>query len=84
MIEKYGGYGVDANGDGIADPFDIEDAIYSAANFLSKSGVQDGEIEKAVFRYNHSKEYVKKVLYYYEQYNRVGPLLEREALAAID
>ncbi len=84
VIEKYGGYGVDANGDGIADPFDIEDAIYSAANFLSKSGVQDGEIEKAVFRYNHSKEYVKKVLYYYAQYNRVGPLLEREALAAID
>ena len=27
VIKKYGGYGVDANGDGIADPFDIEDDI---------------------------------------------------------
>ena len=36
IIKKYGGYGVDANGDGIADPWDIEDAIYSAANYLSK------------------------------------------------
>ncbi|MFC5558557.1 lytic transglycosylase domain-containing protein [Ureibacillus thermophilus] len=82
VIAKYGGYGVDANGDGIADPFDIEDAIYSAANFLSKAGVREGKIEKAIFQYNHSQEYVKKIMYYYEQYERIGPILEKEALAA--
>lgn len=83
VIAKYGGYGVDANGDGKADPFDIEDAVFSAANFLSKAGVQEGNIEKAVFQYNHSKEYVKQVLYYYEQYERIGPVLEKEVLATV-
>lgn len=64
VIAKYGGYGVDANGDGKADPFDIEDAIFSAANFLANNGAADGEIEKAVLTYNQSDEYVKDVMYY--------------------
>ncbi|MGX1264341.1 soluble lytic murein transglycosylase-like protein [Rossellomorea marisflavi] len=64
VIAKYGGYGVDANGDGKADPFDIEDAIFSAANFLAHNGAADGEIEKAVLTYNQSDEYVKDVMYY--------------------
>ncbi|WP_370295073.1 lytic transglycosylase domain-containing protein [Rossellomorea marisflavi] len=64
VIAKYGGYGVDANGDGKADPFDIEDAIFSAANFLANNGAADGEIEKAVLTYNQSDKYVKDVMYY--------------------
>ncbi|CAM4012814.1 lytic transglycosylase domain-containing protein [Lederbergia lenta] len=64
VIEKYGGYGVDANGDGIADPYDIEDAIFSAANFLSKYGAADGDLKSAVYAYNHSDKYVDDVLYY--------------------
>ncbi|MGE7111654.1 lytic transglycosylase domain-containing protein [Lysinibacillus sp. NPDC047702] len=68
-IKKYGGYGIDANGDGIADPYDIEDAIYSAANYLSKYGAADGDIKQAVFQYNHSDEYVEKVLHYFNLYN---------------
>lgn len=52
IIKEYGGYGVDGNGDGIADPYDIEDAIFSAANYLSKSGAADGDLEKAIFNYN--------------------------------
>lgn len=82
VIEKYGGYGVDANGDGVADPFDIEDAIFSAANFLSQAGVREGKMEKAIYHYNHSNDYVKKILYYYEQYERVSPLLEKEVITA--
>src|SRR5664279_4811573 len=31
-------WGVDANGDGVKDPYDAADAIYSAANYLSDSG----------------------------------------------
>nr|WP_255723590.1 lytic transglycosylase domain-containing protein [Sporosarcina sp. ACRSL] len=68
VIQKYGGYGVDANGDGIADPFDIEDAIFSAAHYLSKSGAADGEIEKAIFHYNHSDKYVEDVLWFFNEF----------------
>ncbi|MGD6803772.1 lytic transglycosylase domain-containing protein [Rossellomorea aquimaris] len=68
MIAKYGGYGVDANCDGRADPWDIEDAVHSAANYLASNGAADGDIERAVFAYNHSEEYVEDVLYYAERY----------------
>ena len=68
VIQKYGGYGVDANGDGIADPFDIEDAIFSAAHYLSKSGAANGEIEKAIFHYNHSDKYVEDVLWFFNEF----------------
>ncbi len=69
VIATYGGYGVDGNGDGIADPFNMHDAIYSAANFLSRAGAKEGKLTKAVFQYNHSNEYVADVLYYYELYS---------------
>lgn len=68
VIEKYGGYGVDANGDGIADPFQIEDAVFSAANYLERNGAADGKIEQAVFAYNHSDKYVEDVLYYVDRF----------------
>ncbi|MGM0750837.1 MAG: lytic transglycosylase domain-containing protein [Bacillota bacterium] len=68
VIEKYGGYGVDANGDGIADPFQIEDAVFSAANYLARNGAADGKIEQAVFAYNHSDQYVEDVLYYADRF----------------
>ncbi|MBD8035917.1 MULTISPECIES: lytic transglycosylase domain-containing protein [Solibacillus] len=80
VIKKYGGYGVDANGDGIADPFDIEDAIFSAAKFLSIAGVRNGELKKAVFQYNHSDAYVEDVLYYYKQYRDYGDQLKQIAM----
>ena len=69
VIAKYGGYGVDGNGDGIADPFNMYDAIYSAANYLSRAGAKEGKLTQAVFQYNRSNEYVADVLYYYELYS---------------
>ena len=80
IIKKYGGYGVDANGDGIADPFDIEDAVFSAAKFLSNAGVKDGELKKAIFQYNHSDAYVEDILYYYKLYRDYGNQLKEIAL----
>nr|WGD66089.1 bifunctional lytic transglycosylase/C40 family peptidase [Bacillus subtilis] len=68
MIKKYGGYGVDANGDGKADPFDIEDAVFSAANYLAHNGAADGNIREAVFAYNHADWYVEEVMGYAEKY----------------
>ena len=81
-IAKYGGYGIDADGDGIADPFQIEDAIYSAANFLSIAGASKGELEKAIFQYNHSDEYVENILYYYNLYNSYKDRIETEVATA--
>jgi len=68
IIQKYGGYGVDADGDGIADPFNIYDAVFSAANYLAHNGAADGNVKKAVYSYNHSNEYVKEVLHYANVY----------------
>ncbi|MCH7322541.1 lytic transglycosylase domain-containing protein [Solibacillus sp. MA9] len=80
IIKKYGGYGVDANGDGVADPFDIEDAVFSAAKFLSLAGVKDGQFKKAIFQYNHSDEYVQDVLHFYNQYKEYDEQLKLVAL----
>lgn len=82
IISKYGGYGVDANDDGKADPFDLEDAIYSAANFLSKYGASKGNFKKAIFQYNHSEQYVKDVLYYYDQYEKIRYDIEQTITAS--
>ncbi|WP_372868977.1 lytic transglycosylase domain-containing protein [Planomicrobium okeanokoites] len=69
IIEAFGGYGIDGNDDGVADPYDLTDAVYSAANYLAKNGAADGDLEKAIFQYNHSDEYVEDVLHYYNLYN---------------
>lgn len=68
VIEKYGGHGVDANGDGIADPYDVEDAMHSAAKYLAESGAADGEYEKAIFDYNKSEKYVQDVLWFFDKF----------------
>ncbi|MCY7780191.1 peptidoglycan DD-metalloendopeptidase family protein [Bacillus haynesii] len=68
MIKKYGGYGVDANGDGKADPWDLEDAVFSAANYLAKNGAAEGNLRKAVYAYNHSEQYVQEVLKFAKMY----------------
>jgi len=70
VIAKYGGYGVDANGDGKADPFNAEDAIYSAAHYLSENGAADGDMERAIFAYNKSDQYVSDILYYVDEYTK--------------
>ncbi|WP_193065424.1 peptidoglycan DD-metalloendopeptidase family protein [Oceanobacillus oncorhynchi] len=70
LIEKYGGYGVDANGDGIADMWDIEDAIFSMANLLSSHYKDKGTIEGAILGYNHSAEYVNDVTGFMNNYKK--------------
>ena len=54
-------WGMDADGDGVADPWSARDAIFSAARYLAASG-GGGELETAVFAYNHADWYVKEVL----------------------
>ncbi|MDD3888222.1 MAG: lytic transglycosylase domain-containing protein [Patescibacteria group bacterium] len=55
-------YGVDGDGDGVANIHDVEDAIYSAANYLSASGANQGDIYRAIYAYNHADWYVNQVL----------------------
>ena len=55
-------YAVDGDGDGEADITNVTDAIYTAANYLAKSGADKGHYSDAVFNYNHSQSYVNKVL----------------------
>src|SRR5690242_9319612 len=54
-------WGLDADGDGIADPWDAADAVYAAARYLAAAGGQS-DISKAVFSYNHADWYVQEVL----------------------
>jgi murein DD-endopeptidase MepM/ murein hydrolase activator NlpD len=54
-------WGTDADGDGVADPWDATDAVYSAARYLAASGGQS-DISRAVFSYNHADWYVREVL----------------------
>jgi hypothetical protein len=54
-------YGVDADGDGRRDPYDPDDAIYAAANYLHASGAPR-DWHRALFAYNHSDQYVDQVL----------------------
>jgi cell wall-associated NlpC family hydrolase len=54
-------WGVDANGDGVADPWNPTDAVFSAARYLAASGAAQ-DLPGAVWSYNHSEEYVQLVL----------------------
>jgi murein DD-endopeptidase MepM/ murein hydrolase activator NlpD len=54
-------WGVDADGDGLANPWSAEDAIAAAARYLAASGGAT-DISRAVFSYNHAQWYVDEVL----------------------
>jgi murein DD-endopeptidase MepM/ murein hydrolase activator NlpD len=54
-------WGVDADGDGLADPWNAVDAVYAAARYLAASGGQ-ADISRAIFSYNHADWYVREVL----------------------
>ena len=60
MPETWAAYGVDANGDGVKDPFDPEDAIFAAARYLRASGAP-GNWHDAIFAYNHAEWYVQRI-----------------------
>lgn len=60
-------FGVDGNNDGKLDLFDVEDAVFSMGNYLSKAGWKHGYTSRAaqrraLYRYNHSKTYVNTIL----------------------
>lgn len=56
-------WGIDADGDGVADPSHIDDAAHAAASYLCASGPMTSAEgwRAAVFSYNHDDDYVDKV-----------------------
>ena len=54
-------WGVDADGNGVADPWNATDAVFAAARYLAASGGQT-DISRAIFSYNHADWYVREVL----------------------
>ncbi len=54
-------YGVDANRDGVRDPYNPVDAIFAAARYLKAAG-GDKDIRNAIYAYNHATWYVDSVM----------------------
>lgn len=54
-------YAVDGNGDGNADIYDAQDAVYAGANLLAQAGAASGNVDQALLSYNHAQWYVNKV-----------------------
>jgi cell wall-associated NlpC family hydrolase len=61
MPSSWEAYGVDANGDGVRDPYNPEDAIFAAAGYLRAAGMPANTYD-AIFAYNHADWYVSEVL----------------------
>ncbi|WP_169949597.1 lytic transglycosylase domain-containing protein [Microbispora sp. H11081] len=72
MPATWKAYGVDGDGDGEADIWSPYDAVPSAANYLCANGAGAGgdKLRKAVWFYNHSWDYVNKVLSLADAYAR--------------
>lgn len=62
--------GVDGDGDDRADIVNAADSVFSAANYLTKSGVSKRAtgVRRALFAYNHADWYVNDVLFYAHAY----------------
>jgi murein DD-endopeptidase MepM/ murein hydrolase activator NlpD len=54
-------WGMDGDGDRIADPWDPEDGVFSAARYLAAAGGAS-DIRRAIFAYNHATWYVNDVM----------------------
>lgn len=67
-------YGLDGNGDGIADVYDPADAIPAAAGYLLAHGAPD-DLRQALFAYNRADWYVAKVLDKAAEYTAGGAIV---------
>jgi murein DD-endopeptidase MepM/ murein hydrolase activator NlpD len=54
-------WGMDGDGDGVSDPWNAEDGVFSAARYLAAAGGAT-DLPRAIFAYNHAQWYVDEVL----------------------
>ncbi len=79
MPDTFAAYGVDGNHDGRRDIHNDADSIFSAANYLVRSGAKQGTagVIRALWAYNRSVSYRNDVLYYAWSYaGRAGVVVE--------
>lgn len=65
MPATFAAYAVDGDGDGLRDPWDYQDAIFTAARYLCASGADEGTpdgVHRALLAYNRAEWYVDLVL----------------------
>lgn len=63
MPPTWEAYGVDGDGDGVADINSVSDAVFGAAALLCANGAGDpARLADAIWTYNHSDSYVAEVL----------------------
>lgn len=63
LASSWAAYGVDADGDGVANVYTPSDAIYAAARYLCHDGAGDPSyLRSAIWSYNHADWYVNRVL----------------------
>ncbi len=72
MPATWHAYGVDADGDGKADPYSPADAIHAAARYLRASGAP-ADWRRAILAYNHAGWYVDRVLARARRYADAAP-----------
>jgi len=67
-------FGIDGDGDGIANPFNLTDAVFSIGNYLRLFGwAENAPIDqnrRAVWFYNHSRVYVNTIMMIYDRLGR--------------
>lgn len=78
LASTWASYAVDGDGDGRTDRWDPADAIFTAARYLQASGAP-GELQRAIFAYNHSSAYVDEVLRWASVYEREAQRLSAPA-----
>ena len=64
-------WGMDADGDGVADPWNPPDAIFSAARYLAAAGGRT-DLQRGIFAYNHAQWYVDEILALARLYGQNG------------
>jgi soluble lytic murein transglycosylase-like protein len=63
LPDTWAAYGLDGDGDGAADVWNLNDALAGATHFLCTHGVTlSATRESAIWNYNHSHSYVRRVL----------------------
>jgi Transglycosylase SLT domain len=67
LAATWAAYGADGDGDGRADRWSPEDAIFAAANYLTHSGAPH-DYHRALLAYNHADWYVRDVMLWAARY----------------
>lgn len=74
------GYATDGDGDGIADPWNLDDATHAAARYLRSSGAPE-DYSGAIFAYNRSDAYVAEVLRWADTYRGAAEIAGTRAVS---